>query len=50
MALELADRTRARTTWLTHVGHELDLWLETHSQQLPKNILLARDGNHVLID
>ncbi|MBE0507191.1 MAG: phosphonate metabolism protein PhnP [Marinospirillum sp.] len=47
-AMALAKLSKARTTYLTHLGHELDGWLE-QAAPLPNNIKIARDGWSVLL-
>lgn len=37
------------TTYLTHIGHELDLWFATSGFSLPQGLQLATDGLHVPI-
>lgn len=43
-ALESADAIRARRVILTHVSHELDLWLMDHAGTLPRHVAVGRDG------
>ncbi len=43
MALAIHANSGATRTWLTHIGHELDVWLQTHAATLPDNIQIAYD-------
>jgi phosphoribosyl 1,2-cyclic phosphate phosphodiesterase len=43
-ALACADATHARKVILTHVSHELDLWLMQRHETLPGHILIGHDG------
>jgi phosphoribosyl 1,2-cyclic phosphate phosphodiesterase len=42
--LESADAIGAKRVILTHVGHELDLWLMDHEGTLPSQVSVGRDG------
>lgn len=42
--LAIVDAVQPKTTVLTHIGHELDIWLNEHHHQLPANILIGRDN------
>lgn len=42
LALALHQMLRPKQTWLTHISHDVDNWLSTHS--LPANVLAAHDG------
>jgi phosphoribosyl 1,2-cyclic phosphodiesterase len=44
MAIECADAIGANKVILTHLSHDLDLWLMEHCEALPKHILIAYDG------
>jgi phosphoribosyl 1,2-cyclic phosphate phosphodiesterase len=44
-AVDFAHRVGAKTTWLTHLAHDLDY--ETVNRELPKNVRLAYDGLEV---
>lgn len=46
-ALSLIDRIGPQRAWLTHIGHEVDLWLQQHLHTLPPNVALAHDGLQV---
>jgi len=43
-ALKSADAIGARRVILTHVSHELDLWLMDHAGTLPRHVEAGRDG------
>lgn len=43
-ALESGDAIGARRVILTHVSHELDLWLMDHAGTLPRHVAVGRDG------
>jgi phosphoribosyl 1,2-cyclic phosphate phosphodiesterase len=36
-----------RLTVLTHIGHDLDIWLRTHTNILPENVVVGSDGQRV---
>ncbi|MBV0932864.1 phosphonate metabolism protein PhnP [Marinobacterium weihaiense] len=42
LVLAIHQRLQPKTTWLTHIGHEMDQWLQDH--ELPDAVLIARDG------
>lgn len=44
VALRLIEEVRPQHAWLTHIGHELDLWLRDNGGNLPVNVSIARDG------
>jgi phosphoribosyl 1,2-cyclic phosphate phosphodiesterase len=43
-ALESIALAKPRQAWLTHIGHELDAWLNQNPDALPPNVSVARDG------
>lgn len=43
-ALETIEQVQPQRAWLTHIGHELDAWLEEHRDALPPHVVAARDG------
>lgn len=43
-ALESAEAIGAQRVILTHVSHELDLWLMDHAGTLPRHVAVGRDG------
>ena len=43
-ALESAEIIGAQRVILTHVSHELDLWLMDHAGTLPQHVAVGRDG------
>lgn len=45
---DIAKEVQPKTTVLTHIGHELDVWLNDNHTQLPENIHIGRD-NKVLL-
>lgn len=45
MALAAIAAIQPQYVWLTHVGHELDLWLNNNSLAFPPHIVVARDGD-----
>lgn len=46
-ALEIAERVRARKTYLTHLGHDFDY--ATWVKRLPKGVSLAYDGLRIRV-
>ncbi len=44
MVLEIIASIGAREVILTHIGHEMDEWLLKEGNNLPKGVLVARDG------
>lgn len=40
-ALAIHERLRPKHTYLTHIGHELDVWLQRHA--LPQGVCTAQD-------
>lgn len=44
MALEIHQATGAARTLLTHISHDLDVWLDSHTCELPAGVTAARDG------
>lgn len=44
VALQLIHAVSPKHAWLTHIGHELDLWLRDNAASLPGNVSVARDG------
>ena len=45
--VSIVDAVQPKTTVLTHIGHDMDIWLNTHYQQLPTNVLVGRDNTIV---
>ena len=43
-ALAINHALQPKRTILTHIGHELDIWLKANHQTLPANILEGKDG------
>lgn len=43
-AIALHQEIGPTTTYLTHISHDLDLWLSTNGHTLPENIYTAIDG------
>jgi phosphoribosyl 1,2-cyclic phosphate phosphodiesterase len=43
-ALSLHNNIRPGITYLTHINHHLDLWLQTGHAEIPANVIPARDG------
>lgn len=48
MALHINRELQPEKMVLTHIGHKLDCWLMTHTNDLPSNIIIAKDGMHVI--
>jgi phosphoribosyl 1,2-cyclic phosphate phosphodiesterase len=46
-ALACIDAIQPERAWLTHIGHELDAWLETGGATLPPQVAVARDGDAI---
>ncbi len=44
MALNIHNQIQPVDSVLTHIGHELDVWLEENPSSLPNNVSVARDG------
>lgn len=49
-ALAIVDRTGPHRAWLTHIGHEMDAWLQADAGRLPSQISVAHDGKIVTIE
>jgi phosphoribosyl 1,2-cyclic phosphate phosphodiesterase len=49
-ALAIIATVEPRQTWLTHIGHEFDIWLKNHCHRLPANVHIACDGNIISIN
>ncbi|MBK8132194.1 MAG: phosphonate metabolism protein PhnP [Gammaproteobacteria bacterium] len=45
LALAIAETLAPAKVWLTHVGHEFDLWLNNNSHVFPRQIVVACDGD-----
>ena len=45
LALAVIAAIQPQYAWLTHVGHELDLWLNNNSHVFPPQIVVACDGD-----
>jgi phosphoribosyl 1,2-cyclic phosphate phosphodiesterase len=43
-AVAIHDAIAPRQTVLTHIGHDLDVWLRHHADTLPNNLLVGVDG------
>lgn len=43
-ALEVIERLQPKQTVLTHIGHTLDVWLQTNARSLPDTVSVAFDG------
>lgn len=46
--LDIHRQLQPKTTWLTHISHEMDRWLQLHA--LPDGIRVARDGESFIVD
>lgn len=44
LALETIATVLPQRAWLTHIGHELDAWLNCNAGLLPLNVKFAHDG------
>lgn len=44
LALQIIEQLQPEKGVLTHVGHTLDAWLIEHGDELPGNVVVARDG------
>jgi phosphoribosyl 1,2-cyclic phosphate phosphodiesterase len=42
-ALESIAQVQPQQALLTHIGHELDAWLNQHTDALPSNVFVAHD-------
>lgn len=47
LVLGIHQRLQPRRTWLTHLGHEMDVWLQQHS--LPDAVCVARDNLELML-
>lgn len=47
LALDIHQHLQPRRTWLTHIGHEMEVWLQEH--RLPDAICVARDGAEITL-
>jgi phosphoribosyl 1,2-cyclic phosphate phosphodiesterase len=45
--LDLRKHIAPRLTVLTHIGHDLDIWLRAHAYALPNNLVVGSDGQRV---
>ena len=43
-AMECIRAIGPQHAWLTHIGHELDIWLNERGDKLPPNVAVSRDG------
>ncbi len=43
-ALALDEAIAPGKTVLTHIGHDLDVWLRAHADRLPSRVVVGRDG------
>ncbi|MFY0677852.1 MAG: phosphonate metabolism protein PhnP [Neptuniibacter sp.] len=46
--IEIAERTQPHQVVLTHIGHDLDIWLKQNPAELPENIIAGYDGMELL--
>ena len=46
-SLLIQGKLDVKQTVLTHIGHDLDIWLNGNSQKLPENVIAAYDGQIV---
>jgi len=42
--LQIDQRVQPKRTVLTHIGHDMDIWLKRHHSQLPSRIIAGYDG------
>ena len=42
--LQIAKTIKPDRTILTHIGHDLDIWLKQNPSALPESIFIGRDG------
>ena len=42
--LEIHRLLNVKKTVLTHIGHDLDVWLDDYGNMLPKSVVVAHDG------
>ncbi|PHN30327.1 phosphonate metabolism protein PhnP [Pseudomonas sp. ICMP 561] len=47
LALEIIKQLQPGKAVLTHIGHTLDAWLMEHEDELPEQVVVARDGMQV---
>ena len=45
--LAIHNRLQVKHTVLTHIDHELDIWLAEHAHRLPESVSVGRDGRLV---
>jgi phosphoribosyl 1,2-cyclic phosphate phosphodiesterase len=43
-ALDAIQRVKSKQSWMTHIGHTLDSWLQESEQTIPDGVQIARDG------
>jgi phosphoribosyl 1,2-cyclic phosphate phosphodiesterase len=43
-ALSIIERIAPERAYLTHIGHEMDVWLEKNAANLPPRVAVARDN------
>ncbi|RJG49966.1 phosphonate metabolism protein PhnP [Motilimonas pumila] len=48
-ALAIHHDIAPKTTYLTHISHELDCYLLDHLAELPDNVIIARDGMQITL-
>lgn len=50
LALAIHADIMPKQTILTHIGHDLDVWLNEHGSSLPADVTIARDKDRVELD
>ncbi|GAA0690444.1 phosphonate metabolism protein PhnP [Marinobacterium maritimum] len=45
LVVAVHQRLQPKSTWLTHIGHEMDAWIMDH--ELPAGLSVARDGETI---
>ncbi|MDT8405876.1 MAG: phosphonate metabolism protein PhnP [Methylococcales bacterium] len=49
LALAIHQSVAPKKTVLTHIGHQLDVWLEQQADSLPDGVAIGRDGQQYLL-
>lgn len=50
LALQVFAEIKPKKMFLTHIGHELDLWLNDHECELPNGVEIARDDDVITLE
>lgn len=50
LALQIFAEIKPKKMLLTHIGHELDLWLNDHECKLPRGVEIVRDNDVISLE